>query len=86
MPLILLSRNYLSFKPITPFFVLPSPIPFVLCPIYFEDREVITLEDVTDMEGETVPSSDVELRMQTLAKDGNFWMDKGAFTLKIQEN
>lgn len=53
---------------------------------YYEDRELITIEDVTDMEGDTVPSDQVELRLQTLASDGNFWMDKGAFTLKIQEN
>lgn len=53
---------------------------------YYADRELITLEDITDMEGETISSSDVELRLQTLAQDGNFWMDKGAFTLKIQEN
>ncbi len=53
---------------------------------FSEDRELITLEDVTDMGGDTVPTSEVELRLQTLAKDGNFWMDKGAFTLKIQEH
>lgn len=53
---------------------------------YYEDRELLTVEDITDMEGETVSNSDVELRLQTLAQDGNFWMDKGGFTLKIQEN
>lgn len=53
---------------------------------FFEDRELVTLEDVTDMEGDTIPASDVEIRMQTLAGNGNFWMDKGAFILKIQEN
>lgn len=53
---------------------------------YFEDRETITIEDVTDMQGDTVPASDVDLRMQTLARDGQFWLDKGAFTLKIQEH
>ena len=53
---------------------------------YHEDRELITLEDVTDMNGDTIPSSDVELRLQTLAHNGKFWMDKGAFVLKIQEN
>lgn len=53
---------------------------------YYEDRELITIEDVTDMEGDAVPVSEVDLHMQTLANDGNFWMDKGAFTLKIQEN
>ena len=53
---------------------------------YFEDREHIYVEDVTNMEGDTVPIDDVDLRLQTLASDGNFWMDKGSFTLKIQEN
>lgn len=52
---------------------------------YYEDRERITIEDVTDMEGDTVPTNEVDLHLQTLASDGNFWMDKGAFTLKIQE-
>lgn len=51
---------------------------------YFEDREKITIEDATDMEGENI--SGVEIRLQTLAHDGNFWMDEGGFTLKIQEN
>lgn len=53
---------------------------------YHEDREIITLEDVTDMDGETVPNNQVELRLQTLASEEAFWMDKGAFVLKIQEN
>lgn len=53
---------------------------------YYEDRERITIEDVTDMEGDTVPNSEVRLQLQTLANGGSFWMDKGAFTLKIQEN
>ncbi len=53
---------------------------------YYEDRELITIEDVTNMDGDTVPTDEVDLHMQTLASDGNFWMDKGAFTLKIQEN
>lgn len=52
---------------------------------YFEDREKLTIEDVTNMEGDTVASTDVDLHLQTIASDGNFWMDKGAFTLKIQE-
>lgn len=52
---------------------------------YHEDRELITIEDVTDLEGESISISDVDLHLQTLAWDGNFWMDKGAFTLKIQE-
>ncbi len=52
---------------------------------YYEDRELITIEDITDMEGDTVANSQVKLQLQTIAHDGNFWMDKGAFKLKIQE-
>lgn len=52
---------------------------------YHEDRELVSVEDVTDMDGETVPNSEVEVRLQTIAGDGQFWMDKGAFTLKIHE-
>lgn len=53
---------------------------------FYEDRELITVEDVTNMEGDTIPIGEVDLHMQTLASDGKFWMDKGSFILKIQEN
>lgn len=53
---------------------------------YYEDRETLTVEDVTNMQGDSIPLSDIDLRFQTLARDGEFWMDKGAFTLKIQEH
>lgn len=54
---------------------------------YFEDREQISISDASDMEGNQIsPLSLVDLRMQTLASDGEFWMDKGSFVLKIQEN
>ena len=51
-----------------------------------DNREALTIEDVTDMEGDSVALSDVVLRLQTLANGGYFWMDKGAFKLDIQEN
>lgn len=51
---------------------------------YHEDREQLEITDITDMSGDSVTSG-VELRMQTIGKDGNFWMDKGAFKLRIQE-
>lgn len=52
---------------------------------YHEDRELLVMDDVTDNEGNEVNMNTVDLRLQTIAKDGQFWMDKGAFTLKIQE-
>lgn len=54
---------------------------------YHDDRETLIIEEVTDMEGEPISDpSKVKLRLQTIAHDGEFWMDKGAFILKIQEN
>lgn len=53
---------------------------------YYEDRETITVEDVTNMEGDSIQLTDIDLHFQTLARDGKFWMDKGAFILKIQEH
>lgn len=52
---------------------------------YHEDRELITVEDVTDMEGDTIDKNKIDLRLQTIASDGNHWLDKGAFDLSIQE-
>ncbi len=52
---------------------------------YHENRELITIDDVTDNEGNEVNIKAIDLHLQTIAKDGQFWMDKGAFTLKIQE-
>lgn len=53
---------------------------------YHDDRETLVIEEVTDMAGESIDPSKVRLKLQTLAQDGEFWMDKGAFILKIQEN
>lgn len=52
---------------------------------YHDDRELLSLEDVTNMEGDTVSNKDVRLQLQTMTHDGLFWMDRGAFVLKIQE-
>lgn len=50
---------------------------------YFNDREKVWVDEARDKEGKSI-AEQVDFRMQTLASEGNFWMDKGAFTLKIQ--
>lgn len=50
---------------------------------YFNDRENIWVEEATDMEGNSIIDQ-VDLRLQTLASEGGFWMDEGAFILTIQ--
>jgi len=52
---------------------------------FHEDRELLSVEDVTNIGGDTIQNSDIELRLQTLASDGNFWLDKGEFKIDIQE-
>ena len=51
---------------------------------YKNDCETLVIDEVTDMDGNNVPKSEVELTLQTLTHNGNFWMDKGAFELDIQ--
>lgn len=53
---------------------------------YQEDRENIIISDATNRNGDSVSLQKVELRLQTIGKDGCFWMDKGEFKLKIQEH
>ncbi|MCR4919402.1 MAG: virulence factor SrfB [Prevotella sp.] len=52
---------------------------------YYEDREELTLDEVTDMDGDNVSLKDVELRMQTIAQDGRYWLDRGDFVLTVEE-
>lgn len=51
---------------------------------YFNDRERIWVDDVMDAEGNSLSLDQVDFRLQTLASEGGFWMDKGAFVLTIQ--
>ena len=53
---------------------------------YQEDRENIIISDATNRNGDSVSLQKVELRLQTIGKDGCFWRDKGEFKLKIQEH
>ncbi len=50
---------------------------------YQEDREVITIEEITDSMGNDVPKNLVELVQQSLVDDGSFWLDKGEFDLSL---
>lgn len=62
-----------------------TPLNIMLQRTFFEDRELVTIEDITDQEGDSVDVSQVEIKLQTLSHEGCFWMDKGAFILKVQE-
>lgn len=45
--------------------------------------ESIEIINAIDSNGRNIPPSQIKIRLQTLAKEGNFWMDNGVFTLHI---
>lgn len=51
---------------------------------YSENREQITLEDVMDENGNTVPRDAILVRQQSIVDDGRHWLDKGEFELFIK--
>lgn len=51
---------------------------------YFDNREDIWVEDVTDSEGNTLPKDTIEIVQQSLVDDGKHWLDKGEFELTIR--
>lgn len=49
---------------------------------YYQSREVLKVEGVTDAQHNTLPNNTVELNLQTLAND-KYWLDNGEFDLAI---
>lgn len=62
-----------------------SPLNIRLQRQYFNDREYVWVDEVTDNAGNTLPADTVDFRLQTMASEGSFWMEKGAFTLTLQD-
>lgn len=61
-----------------------SSLRITLSRSYFENREHLEVEEVTDFEGNTLPKSSVELVPQSIVDDGKYWLDKGEFELSIK--
>ncbi len=61
-----------------------TPLRLTLSRNYFEDRELVTLDEATDNEGNTMPPDKVEIRQQSIVDDGSFWLDKGEFELSVK--
>lgn len=47
------------------------------------DAELLVLDDVTDLNGDPVPTERVEFICQSIINDGRHWLDKGEFELAI---
>ncbi|MBU0490052.1 MAG: virulence factor SrfB [Bacteroidetes bacterium] len=50
-----------------------------------EDIEKLTLEEVTDREGNSLNKNFFSLQVQSLSEVENFWLDSGIFSLNINE-
>lgn len=51
---------------------------------YQEDREVVEIEEITDMQGNVIPKSTIEIVQQSIVADGKHWLDKGEFELSLK--
>ena len=60
-----------------------NPLKITLTRNYFEDRERLEIEDVTDMEGNPIARSNVKLQQMSLVDDGSYWLDRGEFELTV---
>lgn len=61
-----------------------SPLRVTLSRSYQEDREKVEIEEVTDLAGNSVPKSSVEIIQQSIVADGKHWLDKGEFDLSLK--
>ena len=51
-----------------------------------EDIEKLTLEDVTDKDGNTMNKNFFNLQVQSMSEVENFWLDSGIFSLNINNS
>ena len=61
-----------------------EPVRVTLTRSYQEDREVVEIEEITDMSGNTLPKSTIEIVQQSIVADGKHWLDKGEFELSLK--
>lgn len=61
-----------------------SPLTLNISRDYHENREDVRLEDATDINGNNINRNNIEIRQQSVVDDGQYWLDKGEFTLTIK--
>ena len=63
-----------------------TPLTIYISRDYYNNREIITIDDITDSDNNNINKNKVELVQQSIADDGQYWLDKGEFTLTIIKN
>ncbi|MBD5247408.1 MAG: hypothetical protein HDS54_04490 [Barnesiella sp.] len=61
-----------------------EPVRITLTRSFREDREVVEIEEISDIQGNTLPKSTVEIVQQSIVADGKHWLDKGEFELSLK--
>lgn len=61
-----------------------SPLRITFSRSFQDDREEIIIEEATDIQGNTIPKSSIELIRQSIVDDGKHWLDKGEFELSLK--
>lgn len=51
---------------------------------FHDNREELTIEEVTDADSNTLPKTSIEIVQQSLVDDGKYWLDKGVFELTVK--
>ncbi len=60
------------------------PVRVTLSRSFQDDKEVVSIEEATDSQGNTLPKSTIKIMMQSLVDDGKHWLDKGEFDLSLR--
>lgn len=61
-----------------------EPVRVTFSRSFQDDKEIVIIEEVTDMQGNTLPKSSVEIIQQSIIADGKHWLDKGEFELSLK--
>ena len=48
-----------------------------------EDIEALSIEEITDKEGNSMNKNFITLQVQSMSEIENFWLDSGVFSLSI---
>lgn len=61
-----------------------EPVRITFTRSFQDSREIVEIEEVTDMQGNILPKSTLEIVQQSIVSDGKHWLDKGEFELSLK--
>lgn len=61
-----------------------EPVRITFTRTFQDSKEIVEIEEVTDMQGNILPKSTLEIVQQSIVSDGKHWLDKGEFELSLK--